>query len=61
MRRRQRSASTPVKAGAVTAVGRPGAIYDLASVLEGGPTGPWLRGDAFRAARARVLATFGEL
>lgn len=40
--------------------GAGGAIYDLASVLEGGPTGPWLRGDAFRAACARVRAAFGD-
>ncbi len=38
-----------------------GAIYDLASVIEGGPTGRALRGDAFRAARERVRRTFGEL
>jgi len=43
------------------ACGAGGAIYDLASVLEGGPTGPWLRGEAFRAAQARVRAAFGEL
>jgi hypothetical protein len=35
-----------------------GAIYDLASVLEGGATGRWLRGDAFRRARERVRVTF---
>lgn len=36
-----------------------GAIYDLASALEGGATGRWLRGDAFRRARERVRVTFG--
>lgn len=35
-----------------------GAIYDLASAIEGGATGTWLRGDAFRRARERVRATF---
>jgi hypothetical protein len=35
-----------------------GAIYDLASALEGGATGRWLRGDAFRRARERVRAAF---
>lgn len=35
-----------------------GAIYDLASALEGGATGRWLRGDAFRSARERVRVTF---
>ncbi len=35
-----------------------GAIYDLASALEGGATGRWLRGDAFRRARERVRVTF---
>lgn len=35
-----------------------GAIYDLASALEGGATGQWLRGDAFRRARERVRVTF---
>ena len=35
-----------------------GAIYDLASALEGGATGRWLRGDAFRRARERVRLTF---
>jgi hypothetical protein len=35
-----------------------GAIYDLASAIEGGATGRWLRGDAFRRARERVRVTF---
>jgi hypothetical protein len=35
-----------------------GAIYDLASAIEGGATGSWLRGDAFRRARERVRAAF---
>ena len=39
--------------------GARGAIYDLASVIDGGPWGPALRGDAFTRARARVVATFG--
>ena len=37
-----------------------GAIYDLASVLEGGPTGQWLRGEQFRRAHARVRAAFND-
>ena len=40
--------------------GARGAIYDLASVLLGGPWGPQLRGDAFRRARAYVIDIFGE-
>ncbi len=40
--------------------GARGAIYDLASVLLGGPWGPQLRGDAFRRARAYVVDVFGE-
>ena len=41
--------------------GARGAIYDLASVLLGGPWGPQLRGEAFRRARAYVIDAFGEL
>ena len=41
--------------------GAGGAIYDLASVLLGGPTGRWLRGEAFRRARARVQQAFGDM
>lgn len=40
--------------------GASGAIYDLASVLIGGPTGRWLRGEDFRRARAEVRALYGE-
>jgi hypothetical protein len=40
--------------------GARGAIYDLASVLLGGPYGRELRGDAFTRARARVIETFGD-
>lgn len=40
--------------------GARGAIYDLASVLLGGPWGPQLRGEAFKRARAYVLDAFGE-
>ena len=40
--------------------GRAGAIYDLASVLLGGPWGPQLRGEAFKRARAYVIDAFGE-
>jgi hypothetical protein len=36
-----------------------GSIYDLASLLEGGPTGAGLRGEAFRRARELVHAAFG--
>ena len=43
------------------ACGARGAIYDLASVLLGGPWGPQLRGDAFKRARAYVVDVFGEL
>src|SRR4051812_5969546 len=41
--------------------GARGAIYDLASVLEGGPWGRELRGPAFARARARVVEVFGRL
>ena len=41
--------------------GARGAIYDLASVLLGGPWGPQLRGEAFKRARAYVTDVFGEL
>jgi hypothetical protein len=41
--------------------GARGAIYDLASVLLGGPWGPQLRGDSFKRARAYVIDVFGEL
>jgi hypothetical protein len=41
--------------------GARGAIYDLASVLLGGPWGPQLRGDAFKRARVYVIDVFGEL
>jgi predicted RNase H-like HicB family nuclease len=40
--------------------GARGAIYDLASVLDGGPWGRELRGDAFTRARARVREAFGS-
>ena len=42
------------------ACGRGGSIYDLASVLEGGPVGTALRGEEFRRARELVAAAFGE-
>ena len=41
--------------------GARGAIYDLASVLLGGPWGHELRGEAFTRARAYVADVFGEL
>jgi hypothetical protein len=41
--------------------GARGAIYDLASVLLGGPWGGELRGAAFERARACVADVFGEL
>jgi hypothetical protein len=41
--------------------GARGAIYDLASVLRGGPWGRELRGQAFKRARAYVADAFGEL
>ena len=40
--------------------GARGAIYDLASVVLGGPWGPDLRGEAFKRARAYVVDVFGE-
>jgi hypothetical protein len=40
--------------------GARGAIYDLASVLDGGPWGTQLRGAAFARARAHVVRVFGE-
>jgi hypothetical protein len=43
------------------ACGARGAIYDLASVLLGGPFGRELRGEAFKRARAYVADVFGEL
>ena len=39
--------------------GAAGSIYDLASVLQGGPTGRWLRGEHFRRARAEVRRRLG--
>ena len=39
--------------------GARGAIYDLASVLLGGPWGHELRGEAFKRARAYVADVFG--
>jgi hypothetical protein len=47
-----------VKAGACHGCGAAGAIYDLASVLDGGPTGRRLGGEQFRRARQRVLGSF---
>jgi len=41
--------------------GARGSIYDLASVLGGGPWGPKLRGEAFTRARARVAEVFGDV
>jgi hypothetical protein len=41
--------------------GAGGAIYDLASVLLGGPWGRELRGEQFHRARAYVADVFGEL
>ena len=41
--------------------GAGGAIYDLASVLLGGPWGRELRGEQFKQARAYVADVFGEL
>jgi hypothetical protein len=43
------------------ACGAGGAIYDLASVLLGGPTGQALRGEEFNRAQAYVRDAFGEL
>ena len=40
--------------------GARGTIYDLASVLDGGPWGRELRGEAFNRARARAAEAFGE-
>jgi hypothetical protein len=39
---------------------RGGGAYDLASVLEGGPTGAGLRGEAFRSAQRRVRAALAS-
>jgi hypothetical protein len=41
--------------------GAGGAIYDLASVVLGGPHGRELRGDAFRRAKAYVTDAFGTV
>jgi hypothetical protein len=40
--------------------GRGGEIYDLASLLEGGPWGSELRREAFRAARELVAARLAD-
>jgi hypothetical protein len=42
------------------ACGASGTAYDLASAVLGGPTGPELRGEAFKRARAYVVEVFGE-
>jgi hypothetical protein len=41
--------------------GAGGAIYDLASLVLGGPTGQALAGEAFKVARQLVVETFGEV
>ena len=41
------------------ACGAAGAIYDLASVLHGGPTGRLLRGEQFLRAREHVTRAYG--
>jgi len=41
--------------------GARGAIYDLASVVLGGPWGRELRGEAFKRARSYVADAFGEI
>ena len=38
-----------------------GGIYDLASLVEGGPSGRALRGEDFKRAKARVEEVFGQL
>jgi hypothetical protein len=43
------------------ACGAGGTIYDLASAVLGGPTGPELRGEAFKRARAYVVELLGEV
>jgi DNA primase len=43
------------------ACGAGATIYDLASALLGGPTGPELRSEAFKRARAYVLEVLGEV
>ena len=60
--RRARSEPTPSQGWRCHAggCGARGAIYDLASVVLGGPWGPELRGEAFRRARAYVIDVFGE-
>ena len=69
-RRRTRTANPSCSVGADASqgwrchaggCGARGAIYDLASVLLGGPWGPQLRGEAFKRARAYVIDVFGEL
>jgi hypothetical protein len=42
------------------ACGAGGTAVDLASAVLGGPTGPELRGEAFKRARAYVVEVFGE-
>ena len=41
--------------------GAGGAIYDLASLVLGGPTGQALAGDAFKAAKELVVDRFGQV
>lgn len=43
------------------ACGAGGTIYDLASAVLGGPTGPELRGETFKRARAYVVELLGEV
>ena len=61
--RRARSGPSPSQGWRCHAggCGARGAIYDLASVLLGGPWGRELRGEAFKRARAYVVDVFGEL
>jgi hypothetical protein len=42
------------------ACGAGGGVYDLASLLDGGPYGPGLRGEAFSRARQRVRTVFAS-
>ena len=52
---------TPDEGWYCYACGTGGALFDLASVLLGGPTGQALRGEEFKRAKAYVRDAFGEL
>ena len=52
---------TPDNVWKCHACGAGGTIYDLASAVLGGPTGPELRGEAFKRARGYVVEVVGDV